>query len=271
MSPHRRHHTAHACALALSIVATCGGALAHAQQGSVARAAAAPLASPELRARADRMQHALEQLAAGNDPVKVRSTIIDLLAGGGLLGYGAWVALAGDSLGDSGHRTALSGFSMMLGGLLFAEGVRGVVGFDTTDEQRLSRFARERAAGALDALALARFEGELRAEAALAAQIRVMNGVAFVGTASAGAALLAFALSSQLHDGARTAAYFWGGALVATGVWQAISNLCGESDSERAWRQYQQGEPAHAAARARLRLGADLGPGAAALSIAGRF
>src|SRR5262249_49809670 len=149
----------------------------------------------------------------------------------------------GGGLPQNGQRTALSATMLTLGGLLFASGVRDVVGLTTTDQERLARWRKERAVAPPDAIALARYEGELSAEAAIARQIRTLNGVAFIGTASAGAGVLALAITEQFTGSARTTAWFWGGALVVTGVWQAIANLAGQSRSERVWNAYRTGAP----------------------------
>jgi hypothetical protein len=232
------------------IVAMAASATARAQSAMQTQ----PASAPATQVQSERMQRGLQALSRSGDAALTWSAVISLIAGGGLIGYGTWVAVDGDSLGQSGHRTALSATMLMLGGLVFANGLRAIVGIATPDEERFARFQAESARGAIDAIAIARYEGELRAEAEIARQIRELNGVAFIGTASAGAGVLVLAATSQFKGDARTAAWFWGGALVASGVWQAIANLTGASASERVWRAYQSGARDPGAAIARVTL-----------------
>ena len=118
---------------------------------------------------------------------------------------------------------------------------------------------------------LARYEGELRAEAAIARQIRLLNGVAFIGTAAAGAGVLVLAATSQFEGDARTSAWFWGGGLLAMSVWQAIVNLARESRSERVWHAYAAGAANPGAAIARVTITPAVARDAFALRLSARF
>jgi hypothetical protein len=211
-------------------------------------------ALPATDAQIERMQLALAALSDSGAAAKTWSAAISLISGGALLGYGTWVAVNGDSLPQNGNRTALSATMLMLGGLVFASGMRSAIGLVTTDGERFERWQRERAIGVPDQLAIARYEGELRAEAAIARQIRIMNGVAFVGTATAGLGILALAITAQFQGDARTAAWFWGAALLGTGTWQAVTNLTSESKSERVWNAYHGGVEDPGVAIARLKV-----------------
>jgi hypothetical protein len=213
-----------------------------------------PAALPATGAQTARMQNALAALSHSGDSAIAWSAAISLISGGALIGYGTWVGLNADTLGETGHRTALSATMLMLGGLVFASGMRGVIGMTTTDQERFERWQRERALAVPDQLAIARYEGELRAEAAIARQIRMMNGVAFIGTAAAGLGVFALAVTAQLQGDARTAGWFWGAALLGTGTWQAIQNLTSESKSERVWNAYHGGveDPGKAIARIKI-------------------
>jgi hypothetical protein len=228
-------------------------------------------AATQLEQRCQRMQRSLEALAAAGDSALLWSTAISVVGGGAVLAYGAWVAVDGGGLPQNAQRTALSATMLTLGGLLFASGVRDVAGLTTTDQERLSRWHKERALAGPDAITLARYEGELRAEAAIARQIRTLDGVAFIGTASAGAGVLALAITAQFTGSARTAAWFWGGALFVTGVWQAIASLAGESRSERVWNAYRTGARDPGAAIAHITLTPAVARGAFALRLSGRF
>lgn len=209
---------------------------------------------PATDAQIERMQLSLEALSQAGDSAITWSAAISLISGSALLGYGTWVAIDGDSLPQNGHRTALSATMLMLGGLVFASGMRSAIGITTTDQERFARWQRERALGMPDQLTIARYEGELRAEAAIARQIRIMNGVAFIGTGAAGLGVLALAVTAQFQHDARTAAWFWGAALLGTGTWQAIQNLTGESKSERVWNAYHGGVQNPGAALASMKF-----------------
>ena len=230
-----------------------------------------PAMLPASHAQIERMQLSLEALSQAGDSAITWSAAISLISGSALLGYGTWVAVDGDSLPQSGHRTALSATMLMLGGLVFASGMRSAFGITTTDQERFARWQRERALGVPDQLAIARYEGELRAEAAIARQIRIMNGVAFIGTGAAGLGVLAFAIAGEFQHHARTAAWFWGGALLSTGTWQAIQNLTGESKSERVWNAYHGGVDNPGSALARLQVIPALEKRRLGLRVAARF
>jgi hypothetical protein len=228
-------------------------------------------ALPATDAQIERMQLALAALSDSGASAKTWSAAISLISGGALLGYGTWVAIDGDSMPQNGNRTALGATMLMLGGLVFASGVRSVIGFDTTDGERFERWQRERALRVPDQLAIARYEGELRAEAAIARQIRIMNGAAFIGTAAAGLGIFALAITAQFQGDARTAAWFWGAALLGTGTWQAISNLTSESKSERVWNAYHGGVEDPGVAIARVRVTPAVERRGLGLRVAARF
>jgi hypothetical protein len=249
----------------IAMLAACGSARAQ----CVGPPDAATL--PASDAQIERMQLAIEALGHSGDAAITWSAVISLISGSALLGYGTWVAVDGDSLPQNGHRTALSASMLMLGGLVFASGMRSAIGITTTDRERLERWQRERALSVPDQLSIARYEGELRAEAAIARQIRLMNGAAFIGTAAAGLGVFALAVTGQFQREARTAAWFWGAALLGSGTWQAIANLTGESKSERVWNAYHGGVDDPGKALARLRLTPTIERRTFSLRMAGRF
>lgn len=249
----------------IAMLAACGSARAQ----CVVPPDAATL--PASNAQIERMQLALSALSDSGDAAKTWSAAISVISGGALLGYGTWIAVDGDSLPQNGHRTALSATMLMLGGLVFASGLRTTIGITTTDQERFARWQRERALAVPDQLAIARYEGELRAEAAIARQIRMLNGVAFIGTAAAGLGVFALAITAQFQGDARTAAWFWGTALLGTGTWQGISNLTSESKSERVWNAYHGGVEDPGKALASIRVSPAIERRGLGLRVAARF
>src|SRR5262249_50089972 len=115
-------------------------------------------------------------------------------------------------------------------------GIRGLFESTAPDEVRLARFRAQRTAGPLDAISLARYEGELSADADRSRRLRVLGGWYAVGVAVGGATLIGYGAASPVFDDARVLAYAEGGALLAFGTILAISELGGESATEREWR-----------------------------------
>ncbi|MCA9610921.1 MAG: hypothetical protein KC619_35245 [Myxococcales bacterium] len=180
------------------------------------------------------------------------------------LGASIWLAVDVEAFGGVGGPSPIliSGLTVVP---LFA--TLGVLSIAVTggDGDRLRRW-REAREGGLTPLELARFEGELRSDAAAARVGRDASFVLSLGVIASGlVTVVAGAALDDLEDDTRWFTIGGGGALaVLGGVMTGLSFL--ESGAERAWREYRAGG---APSSAGLRVQPVLGPGA--VGLVGRF
>ncbi len=206
---------------------------------------------------------------------KTRSTamssgVLVTAAGAIEVGLGSYLVLSQDDSGRSSSRAAWGTLFLTVGALGLATGIYSIA-IVPRAATRLSRWAERRAAGPMDELTLARFEGELAAEARFACQQRVANGVGGIGIATGGAALAAFTAVSGVEDGARNFGYVMGGVFAAAGTAMALATLLSESAAERAWRLYRAGIADYEEEPDDLAWAPLLGPDLAGLALAARF
>jgi hypothetical protein len=208
--------------------------------------------------RVDRLEDALEDLSAAEVSSATWSAVSNFIAGGLLVGYGTWVLVehaATDE--DDSSALAAGGFALSIGGMSLALAVHALFA-RSTDDLRLERWRVLRAKGLIDDRALARFEGELAAEAQVTRWTRTVTGVAYIGVAASGAAMIALAAAGKVPSGLRDFAYIEGGFLVALGVWQSTANLAGTWRTEDIVRRYLDGEAAPSLSLAPHPTGAQL-------------
>jgi hypothetical protein len=226
--------------------------------------------SASLQQRSDRMGETLARMAAA-EHWSGGDTALRLGTGAVLIGVGGYFAFSREH--DEGQGTS-RGFAValsVLGGAgLFARGVYALGGVTTEAEARLARFERDRRAGALSELELARFEAQLELEAANARAQRRWGGVGNIGVAAAGAGLMVLGATSRLRGPARDVMYYEGGGLFAFGTGFAIYDFARESKTEREWRDYRSATAVQAS-QLRLELAPNLAPHLAGLSLIGRF
>ncbi len=160
----------------------------------------APLRTPPDRSRALQMEATLVELSEENSPSDW-TTFVYLSNGVAFLGIGGHVAIGTDEdLGSGPFRSLLVAGSLLTGANYLIMGIRRV-GATSTDEDRLVRFRQQKASGTLDPLALARYEGELQADAEFSRRMRLLEGWSGVAMAAAGQTLIVFtATSERLHD-----------------------------------------------------------------------
>jgi len=192
--------------------------------------------------RVDRLEEALEELGSAGAASVTWTAISNLVVGGLLVGFGAWVLVDHADAGADDSSVVAGVLAGAMGGALLASSVHAVVGRRTTDQLRVERWRTLRAKGLLDDRALARFEGELAAEAEFARWSRTATGVLYIGVGAAGAGVIALAAADQVPHGSRGLAYLEGGLLIALGLWQSIANLAGTSHTEDVVRRYLDGE-----------------------------
>ena len=238
---------------------------------SSAFAQAEPAASNVSPERADRMAASLTRLADANR-WSAWDTTLSLGAGAALMGFGTYFAFSRESQeGNGSSRGFAVALSVLAGSSLFARGVYSLGGVSTESEARLLRFNQKRTQGALNEVELARFEGQLELEAALARSKRRWSAVSSIGGAAAGAGLIVLGATSRLRGPAREVMYYEGGGLFAVETALAIYELSRESLGEREWRAYQADQAPPRAASLRLQLAPVLAPHVAALSLVGQF
>jgi hypothetical protein len=218
------------------------------------------------------MQAALVKLADENAP-STGVAIVSLLAGAAWTGIGIYFAFGqADAVGDDVGRAAGVTVSMLIGVPTLFAGVRGLSSTVTSsDEDRLERFSRERKAGALDALRLAHYEGELQADADISRKRRIGQGIGGIGTASAGGVLIALGATSKLEGVGRALTYVEGGLFVVVGTLSAIAQLTGESPNEREWRLYQKDQSTDRAPSVRIAIAPVVTRDGAAFGVVGSF
>jgi hypothetical protein len=211
--------------------------------GSAPAPALAPGRDPAFAARVEHMDAWLATLAGSGARVRAIG-VLYFAVGGVSAAVGLWLGSDDASEGREERVVALA----ILESLAAIELTKSVYQLAFADRRESLRYERWRALPAVDALTLARFEGELQAEAAIDRQYRIESGFGNIGLAAGGVALLA--ITPFTHAGRDAAAtYVIGGINVVLGVWGAIANLAGESTGERAWRSYREGKlPEQAAA-----------------------
>jgi hypothetical protein len=216
-------------------------------------------------ARAKRMDAALESLSHKGRSIRMSAGAWSLLAGGLEIAGGVVTAFPPSSIQRHLQLGLIPPVLLALGSASVVAGIYALSA-TTTDEER---YARWRALNAVDERTLARFEGELAAEAQLCRRLRIAQGVASIGVAVGGAAILAITPFTKLRSDAAEIAYLLGGTYVLLGVWQAITQLAGESANEVAYHRYQTGVDTDAAKA--LRLYPVLATSGAGASLAGAF
>lgn len=206
----------------------------------------APEPDAALSARAKLMEQWLAELSRMGAASNTRAGLFGLLVAGAGFGAGTMVALDRDAP-NSVERGLVAGLFFGAGAASLAGAIHSFAYARTSDEQR---YARWRLLPYVDAVTLARFEGELAAEAAVGRQRRLAAGAGYIGLAAGGALVLGITPLSRMHGDAANVAYIVGAVDVVIGVWFAITNLAGESPNEAVYRQYQEGKsPERAAMR----------------------
>ena len=242
---------------------------AHAQS-SEAPPSADSAPSPSLQQRSDRLGETLTRMAAA-EHWSGGDTALRLGTGAVLIGVGTYFAFSREK--DEGQGTS-RGFAValsVLGGAgLFARGVYALGGVSTASEERLARFDRDRRAGTLNELELARFEAQLELEADNAHRSRILGGVGNIAIGAAGAGLMVLGATSHLRGAARDVMYYEGGGLFAVGTGLAIYDFARESKTEREWREYRSATPVQAS-QLRFELVPAIAPHVAGLSLSGQF
>jgi uncharacterized membrane protein len=217
-----------------------------------------------------RLEYALQDVSETGGTNATWGAVANVVTGSAWAALGAWVLIAHSDADEDPSSIEVGTVALATGGSLLIAGVYGLAAPPTADRRRLERWNALRAQGLIDAEELARFEGELAAEAEVARRSRVVSGVSHIGAATGGAAVIALAAAGQVADGSRWFAYVMGGSMVAVGVGQAIVKLCGSSATEDAWRRYQSSTSAGAPlGGASVSFGAS--PNGAQLHLSGRF
>lgn len=231
----------------------------------------APLPSEPLEQRSQRLGETLTHLAA-SDHWSAGDTALNLGFGAAIIGVGTYFAFSHEPQEGQGTSRGFAVALSVLGGAsLFARGVYALGGVTTEGEKRLARFNRDRSAGTLNELEMARFEAQIELEASQAKTRRRWSAVNNIGIAAAGAGLMTLGATSRLRGPARDVMYYEGGGLFAVGTAFAIYDFCRESSAEREWRSYRAATPTTSPANVTFQFAPVLGPQLAALSLVGRF
>ncbi len=211
-------------------------------------------------ARVDAMEEILAGHASGEATGGWITGLVSFAGAAWFLGASIWLAVDVEAFGGVGGPSPILISGLTVTPLLAAFGVVSiaVTGGDG-DRLRRWRAARE---GGLTPLELARFEGELRSDAAAARVGRDASFALSLGVIASGlVAIVAGAALDDLGDDTRGFTIGGGAGLAAIGgLMTGLSFL--ESGAERAWRQYQAGGTAPTAD---LRVQPVLGPGSVGL------
>jgi hypothetical protein len=230
---------------------------------------APPLAPAPDRTLAPRVEHMnewLAELSRQGAHSHIGGGLFGLLLGGVSIAGGMFVAFERDASNDLA-RGVSGGILIGVGTIYVTSAIYSFTAPPTTDELR---YARWHALRSVDDPTLARFEGELAAEAAVGRQLRLRSGVESIGLAAGGAVLLTVTPLSRMHGDAAGVAYVVGAFDVAVGTLTAILSLAGESPNETAYRLYQEGKsPEHASNK--LAVTPVLARTGAGIGIAGTF
>lgn len=224
-----------------------------------------------LQRRSEQLRIGIEELARLGSASQLYGSIGSIVVGGLSTAYGVSVALDHEALGRTADRAALSGVALSAGAVMIARGVYNLLSPDNTDADRLERFKLESSRGPLDAEALARFEGELAAEAQLAHVQRIGGGVSAFALAAAGGTLIAFGATSKLEGSAESAAFIAGGTFLGLGLLQGAAALFIPSPHERVWQNYEGMRMADASSLVRISLAPAVGPKTLAFRLVGQF
>jgi hypothetical protein len=226
---------------------------------------------PQLATSSARVQHmerwltALDSSARGARTSRAVWGFIET----GVIAAGATVMLVGEpNTGNelNWQRVTLTGILLGIAAGTLTDAIVNLAK-TTTDEDRLARW---RALPRVDDVALARFEGELAAEAAWSRSGRIEGGVFSIGLALAGGAMIALTPTAELRQQEATLSYVMGTTLLAGMTLQAIMSLAGESTSERAYRLYESGASPEQAAH-RVQAAPVLAAHGGGLAISGWF
>jgi hypothetical protein len=189
--------------------------------------------------RIEMMDQTLAEMQTANQ-VSTGTTILYLVDAAALLTLGTAAALDSDGKPVSGgSRVPFSAGSLLLGSQFLVFGVSALVGTD--DEDRLTRFRRQRANGTLDARALARYEGELRDAAASARFWRLSYAWSSLGVAVAGQALIGLTAAEHGSEDESfpVAGYLFGTVFLGVGAMGAYAGFAGTSPTEFLWKRYK--------------------------------
>jgi len=229
-----------------------------------------PQVAAPLEVRRERMRLTLDHAADQNSSHVLGGTIYTLL-GGALVGLGAGFALEDKAKTDGSlaRGVAVVG-SVALGSYYLADGIHLIASGPTPEVLRWRRFQAAQQANAVDEVMLARFEGELSAEAEAAANRRRARGWVGVGLAAGGAGLVTLAATSHLKDEARHFSYAEGSVWLIAGTLESIWAFASTSSAEKNWNAYRDGmvPPAQSA---RFSIAPVVGPSSAFISATAAF
>lgn len=187
----------------------------------------------------------LERRAMDESMMRVTTAVTALSAGLALAGLSTWI-LADEAFAGAGYgRVAVGAMGIVLSALAVGLATYQLA-VPSVAEGRWARYT----AGPRDPRELARFEGELRAEAEAARRERFT--VLVIGASSMAASLgfliTTAALDSGLTDADRLFGYTTAGTLGALGLALTILSLF-DSPAENAWRSVEAGTLPRAATR----------------------
>lgn len=244
---------------------------AESQTPAVQNSARAEAAARSRQQHAAQLLMSLEELSRIGSLTQSVGSIAGIVVGGLTVAYGVSVAVAGDELGQTSGRAALSGLALSGGAVVIARGIHALVAVDNRDQQRFQRLQALEAEGRADAATLARFEGEFAAEADSARAARIAAGFSSLAVAAGGGALIAFGASPELQGNAQSAAFVFGGSLLGLGLLQSVASFLVASPHERAWDRYRGMRGAADSSLIRVGVVPILGPKAVALGVHASF
>lgn len=193
-----------------------------------------------LQTRVRRMDRTLRLLSTERNGSEL--TCLSGTLTGGITGA-FWLSA---TLSDDSHRgtraqALLGAASLVAAGTALVHSALCWLVANRIDAERLQRWERVGGAGPIDAVTLAGFEGELRADSRTARLVRLARGAAAVGRGLAGLTLAALAVSPVLEGNAEKSAYLLGGLYIALSTWETIAAFGSVTPHERAFRQYEAG------------------------------
>lgn len=202
-----------------------------------------------------RLSAALDSVA-GSQSSSIASGVSDIVVAG-LGGTLGGVLMLQDEARPSDAEVLAATVVLAYSGMLLAAGSYELFAGPGRLRLRADELHALMARGPLDQLTIMRFEWSLQEAALNSRQARTYSGVAALGGALGGVAVLVLTAVSKLpSDKGKVLGYVEGGAMVGLGGVYALTSFFGESEAESQWRSYD-AEFGNGARQAAITLGID--------------
>ncbi|HKP59392.1 MAG TPA: hypothetical protein VJV78_21860 [Polyangiales bacterium] len=179
----------------------------------------------------------MKQAAQSSRANYAERAVTNFISSAVLLGAAIWLAVDTDGAFDEPGPTLGVMLSLLNGSFGLVSGI-ALATTTSAAEERLERWRATRRSGELDPITLARFEGELAAQARSDYGDRFwLSNFAWLATAISGGAMLALTAATADTKDERVGGYLMSGVFLSI---SAVNLLFAESDTfgQRVWREY---------------------------------